>query len=266
MKRLRIAQTARWVAAGIVIYLAALVVTLPAAFLAWSVARASNGTIVIGGASGTLWHGRGELHIHGTAPPLYLGKIEWSIDPWWLAAGRAQIVLDAQGPGTSAHTAVRWGGGRLVITGLDAVLPAHWASAIYGPAGFFAPTGELRVSAGHIEIDHGGLHGDAEILWNGAGGRFTGIPQLGDYRLALNGQGETAILGLSTLAGSLELTGKGQWRVTGDGQINFKGTAAARADHAQLGPLLETFGRDLGDGRRPLTFSTRAPLVTLLGL
>jgi len=252
-----------YVALGVLSYVLFLLVGLPAAWMSWAVARASAGAVTIASPTGSFWRGHGQLHAGTTQS---LGRLEWRIHPLSLVTGHIGIGLNAAGPGTEARAELNVGRHRMVIEELQAAVPAQLAGAVYAPAAFFLPTGQLRLSTARLELSPAGLNGDAQVLWNGAGGRFTGGTSLGDYRIDLQGQGQTANIRLSTVRGSLELTGTGQWRVLGDGELRFNGSARATADAAQLEPLLAALGRDQGGGRRALSFTSRVPLVQMLGL
>lgn len=248
---------------GLLSYLVFLLATLPAAWLSWAVARVSNGAVAITAPSGTFWRGHGELQAGASQS---LGRLEWSVNPLWLVTGQLRVGLRAGGPGTEAHADLHVRPySSFVIEELQATFPAQLTSLVYGPAAFFTPTGKLRLTTARLELSRTGLNGDAQVLWQGAGGRFTGNTSLGDYQIDLEGKGETANIRLSTVRGDLELTGGGQWRTTGDGDLRFSGIARPRSDPAQLEPLLAALGRDQGGGRRALSFSSRVPLVQLLG-
>lgn len=254
----------RYVGVGLLSYLIFLIVFLPASWLAWGAARLSQGTIHIGTPRGTVWYGRGELQLHGVLGAQSLGELQWRVNPLWLVLGRLQLAVRGLGSpdGTAELQVARR---RMQVESLQTTLPAQLAGLVYAPAGFFAPTGQLQVSAPALKLDADGLHGNAEVLWRGAGGRFTGDTSLGDYRIALEGRGETAAIKLDTVNGRLELAGTGQWRVAGDGEIRFTGHALPRSDAAQLEPLLNALGRNQGGGRRAISFVSRVPLLHLLG-
>ena len=253
-----------YIGLGLLSYLIFLVVFLPAGWLAWGAARLSQGTVYIGTPQGTVWSGRGDLQIHGALGSQSLGNLQWRVNPLGLVLGRLQVRLRGLGSGdgeAELQVARRY----MQVESLRVTLPVQIAGLVYAPAGFFAPTGQLQLDVPQLEVNASGLHGNATVLWRGAGGRFTGDTSLGDYRIELDGRGETAGIKLSTVTGRLELTGTGQWRVAGDGDLRFTGHAVAKSDAAQLEPLLNALGRDQGGGRRPITFASRVPLVQLLG-
>jgi general secretion pathway protein N len=262
----RLKRVAGYVVFGLVLYLVFLIATAPAFLLAEAAARLSNGTLTLAAPRGTLWGGTGELYAGVPATGIReLGTLRWQVNPLWLFIGRAQLRLELNGA-TQGQASMRLSRKHLNVQELSAVFPAHLVSLVYPPAAFFAPTGTIELRAPSIDLSREGLVTATEVQWQGAGGRFTGATGLGDYRIELNGRGETATIRLTTLRGNLDLNGEGQWRLTGDGDLQFTGTAAARAGATELEPLLQALGRDLGGGRREIRFNSRVPLVRQLGL
>jgi hypothetical protein len=252
---------------GLVLYLLFLIATVPAVWLAEAAARLSSGVIMLATPRGTFWGGTGELHAGGAATGVrHLGTLQWRVNPLWLFAGRAQLTLQLDGPAARGQASLRIGRQQINVQDLATTLPAQLLALVYPPVAFFAPTGTIEVKAPNIELSREGLVAVVDAQWQGAGGRFTGSTGLGDYRVELTGRGETATFRLTTLRGNLELTGEGQWHVTGDGDVQFVGIATPRGDAAQLEPLLKAMGPDLGNGRREIRFNTRVPLVRQLGL
>lgn len=263
-KRLR--RAAAYLLLGLVLYVAFLLATAPAVWLAEAAARFTNGLVSLVNPQGTLWHGRAELYAGGRALGLrHLGTLQWRFNPLWLFLGRAKLDLDLTGADTRAHGTIRTGLRRLNASELLVTAPAHMVSLVYPAAMFFAPTGTIELRAPSLELSHDGLVTDADVRWQGAGGRFTGAAPLGDYRIELHGQGDTAKIRLTTLGGRLALNGEGEWRVTGDGDLRFVGTAAPNSDAEQLEPLLRQLGRDVGGGRRELRFNAQLPIVRRMG-
>ena len=74
--------------------------------------------------------------------------------------------------------------------------------------------------------------------------RLSSLRPIGSYQLKLSG-GEAVALDLSTLEGSLRLSGSGQWV---GGRLRFNGEASAAPGlEAQLANLLNIIGRRQGD-------------------
>lgn len=260
-------QIALFIGLGLILYLLFLLAAAPAVWLAEGATRVSSGLVILARPSGTVWSGTGELHAGSAASGVrQLGTLHWRINPLWLLLGRAQFALELDGPTTRGQAAVRLARRSVQLDGIDATLPANIAGLVYAPAAFFDPSGTIKLRSPEIVLNADGLTANVEVLWQGAGGRFTGPGSLGDYRIDLTGTGATANIKLSTLRGDLELTGQGQWQVAGDGTLRFVGSALPRGDTTKFEPLLRTLGRDLGGGRREIRFNGRFPLVKQLGL
>lgn len=262
----RLKPAAGYIVLGIVLYLAFLIVTAPAALLAKAVETFSD-SIQLSKTSGTLWHGSAQLHAGTQATGVRdLGRLQWNVKPWWLFVGRVQIGIELDGTNVRGRTQVGVSWNRRALDGLDASLPASLVSLVYAPAAFFEPTGTIDVRATSAELSADGLNANIEAHWRGAGGRFTGPGSLGDYRIDITGNGPKATIRLSTQSGTLDLNGQGTWNVVGDGAIQFTGRAQPHGDTANLEPLLRALGRDLGGGQRQIRFNARIPLVKQLGL
>jgi general secretion pathway protein N len=253
----------RWAiyaALGAACYLLFLIATLPAAWLSWGIARLSEGDVILAGVEGSVWRGGATLLLPHLGPSA-LGRLEWSVQPLALLAGRLQYRLRLDGTDAQARATLIPGLRRLGVRGLEAAAPAGFVARVYAPASLFAPTGQVRLVCPELELGRNGMHGTAELTWENAGGRFTGAAPLGDYRLELVASGERASLTLRTLRGDLELSGAGEWRLEGtEGRLQFSGSAVPRARRGELEPLLATLGPDLGGGRRAFGFTAHAPL------
>lgn len=263
-KRLR--RAAGYLILGALLYVAFLLATAPAMWLAEAAGRFTNGIVSLTNPQGTLWYGRAELYAGGRAlGRRHLGTLQWRFNPLWLLLGRANLDLDLNGAQARVRGTIRTGWRYLHASELLVTAPAHLVALFYPAAAFFAPTGTIELRAPNVELSHDGLTTDADVRWQGAGGRFTGASPLGDYRIELHGQGELAKIRLTTLAGRLTLNGEGEWHVTGNGEMRFVGTAAPNGDREQLEPLLRQLGRDLGGGRRELRFNAQLPIVREMG-
>lgn len=260
-------RVAGYVGLGVALYLVFLAASAPAAWLAEAAARLSNGLVTLARPNGTLWRGAGELHAGGVASGVrHLGTLHWRVNPLWLLIGRVYVRLELDGSATRGRAAVRLAHRHFEVRELSAALPANIVGLLYAPAAFFEPSGTIELHAPAVELSAAGLKTNLEVQWQGAGARFAGPASLGDYRIDVNGNGDTAAIRLTTLRGELELTGQGQWQVTGNGALRFTGTATPRGGVAKLEPLLRPLGRDLGGGRREIRFNATFPLVEQLGL
>lgn len=255
-----------YVVAGLALYLVFLVASAPASWVAWALARSGQKVVALADPRGTVWRGEAELYAGGPANTQRLGRLRWRLLPLRLFLGRVALDVGVADGGIQARLIVERGPGTLALEELDATLPVQLAGLFYAPALFVAPTGTLELRSTALALARDGLTGDAQAVWRGAGGRFTGPTSLGDYRLDVSGQGERATLRVSTVRGDLQVNGNGEWRVGGDGHLRFAGAAQPGGDVARLEPLLRPLGPDRGGGRRDLRFETRLPLPRMLGL
>ncbi len=242
------------------LYLIFLIVTAPTAWIAWTLVRFSHGVVSLNESQGTVWRGQGDIVIHdASSPPRRLGTARWSINPLWLFAGQVQMHTALSGPGTDVDAILRFGYRRLVLSDVSASFPAQLLAEFYGPAGLINPSGQVRVSAKEFTLKRGDARGNAIIQWQGASSSLSSVQPLGDYRLSLDGHGNSAILQLETVSGALSVSGQGQWQVT-SGQFQFNGAAKPVAQAAELEPMLRLFGPDTGNGKRLFSVNSRFPI------
>jgi len=85
--------------------------------------------------------------------------------------------------------------------------------------------------------------GQAELTAIAMSSRLSTLKPMGSYRITLKG-GDSTALEVTTLEGSLQLSGSGQWVGT---RLRFQGTASAAPEHeAALANLLNIIGRREG--------------------
>lgn len=251
---------------GLLLYVAFLVASAPAAWVGWAIARSDQRSVALAQPHGTVWRGEADLYAGGPTNFQRLGRVRWRALPLRLFLGRVAVDVGIAEGDLQGRLVVQRSPGRLTVEDLSATLPVNVAGLFYAPALFFAPTGTLELRSERLSLARDALAGEVRAQWRGAGGRFTGSKSLGDYRIDLNGEGERASLRLSTVSGDLNLSGRGEWRVSGNGELRFTGTAQPQGDAARLEPLLRAIGPDRGGGRRDLRFNTQMPLAHLLGL
>ena len=251
-----------YAALGVSLYVIFLLATLPAAWLAWAINKYSNGALILSQPTGSVWRGSAELL--SRYPPSQaqaLGRTEWRINPLWLAAGRVRIKAQTLGSRIQGRGLVQLTPGTVRLQETRLAIPASLASQFYAPASLASLKGNFSIDISDLRLDNDGLQGQVEVRWLDAGSALSPVQPLGDYRVTLVGKGKTANINLNTVSGDLELSGRGIWNVTGNGQVRFNGTASPRNRAKELEPMLKLLGRDLGGGRRLLKLNTRITLV-----
>jgi len=241
---------------GIGFYSVFLVITAPAVWMAWTLVRFSHGIVSLNQAEGSVWRGRGDLVIHNaSSPPQRLGAVRWSLNPLSLLAGQVRSHVVLSGPGTEVDGVVHLGYRHFAFSDFKASFPAQLVAAFYGPAALLSPSGQVRVSTKEFALGRAGARGNAIVQWQGAGSSLSSVQPLGDYRLSMEGSGNTTALQLETVSGDLALSGQGQLH-TESGQLRFNGVAKPVAHAAELEPLLRLVGPDHGGGQRYLIINT----------
>jgi len=250
-----------YVLTALLLYAVFLVVTMPATWMGTALTRLSGGAAGLQRATGSFWHGSGDLAVRTGAPQALQTHLSWSIQPYWLLAGRLQARLEASGD-VDAHATIRLGYRSVDIRDCRGSFPAGTASAVYFPLTLASLTGRVQFSAERLAIDSGGAHGALEIKWLDAGSRMGGMADLGDYRLMLTGQGAAVSILADTQRSEVQLNAKGDWQIQGDGMLNVDGTLAPGSREAALTPLLTLLNaRRSGNA---YTFSVRTPLPSPL--
>lgn len=251
-KTLKTPRVVAYVLLGLLAFAIFLIVAAPASLLGDAVARASRETIVITGTSGSVWHGSGDLEMRPvSSPPLRIGRLDWTINPLWLVAGKIDVNVSLTGSGAALTGAARIGFGSLALRNLKATLPAQLVPVFYAPAELIGPRGKIEVSAPALAWStKDGVTGNAVVLWLDVATSFSAVRPLGDYRLSL---GEGGVLKLDTLRGDLRLTGHGTLDNTVGG-VRFSGQASAAGRASELAEVFKLLGPGPDAGPRPFHF------------
>ena len=225
----------------------------PARWLAAAVHDASSQRLRLDDAQGTLWSGSAWLTLTGGAGSLDAStlpsRLIWSLQP---GMGVVNVQLSSHcclAQPLSARLEPRWGGAQLLIADGRSSWPAPLLSGLGTPFNTIAPEGQLALSTRGLSLSwvEGRLQlaGVAELDLQELASRLSSLRPAGSYRLSLVG-GTTPQLSLSTLQGSLQLSGSGQWV---GGRLRFEGVASSAPEHqAALSNLLNIIGRR--DGAR----------------
>lgn len=224
-------------AVGVLAYLVALVVTLPASWISRALERASAEKLLLRAPAGTLWSGRARLYARArSGPPLELGELRWKATWTSLFAGKLATDVAFGDAGRPVHLEVTPFG--VTVQGLDLVLPARVLSTFVPGLDTVGPEGVLRLRSDSLRVEDDSILGLAEIEWRQV--RFSRTPglDLGSHVARLRGGGSKVDIDLGTLEGPLRLSGSGTW----DLKAGLKGAGAAEHG-AQVSPELAPFLR-----------------------
>ena len=249
----------RWAWAGAGLGLAlALVTQAPAHWLTHAIEQATGERVLLPDAQGTVWNGsarwvlnEGPLNMARTT--VLPTRVTWQLGP--------RIDLDHLRLALSATVAsacctpqpVRvdispmWRGVRVQVSDHTSHWPANWLEGLGTPWNTVQPEGQMQLQTTQLQWSQQGnteqLQGQAELQMQQFGTRLSTLRPLGTYRVHLQG-GETMAITLSTLEGSLQLSGNGQLL---HGRVHFSGEATAAPDaEAALSNLLNILGQRQG--------------------
>jgi len=253
-----------YLAAGLCGYALFLLITLPAYWADWLLSRATRTAIGIQQTEGTLWNGTGTLVIRNAGAEQTPTRIAWSLQPLWLFTGKLQARLSSR-DGAPLNATIRIGYRHLSISDVDVAVPASMLSAINPAVDLFAPSGRLQISAPQATLTSAGLEGGMQLTWLGAGARMSGMNEIGDYRLVVNGRGATAELRIETLRGDVGVTAQGEWQARGEGLVRLTGNIAPGNREPTLRPLLAMLNAQNNNGQYSWTLNSRLSLTEFFG-
>lgn len=241
-----------WAFGGIAAGLAAaLVLFAPAQWVANRVQRATDGQVLLQEARGTVWNGSARLVLTGGAGSSDRAAlptpVQWRLRPGLLALN-VQLHSECCTP-TPIVLRVRPGWTRVQAAVGDS--RSQWPAALL--TGLGTPWNTLQLE-GDLVLQTRGLAldwvsgrlavaGSAELTAQRVSSRLSTLRPMGSYQLTLTG-GAVPSLQLTTLEGSLQLTGSGQWVGS---RLRFTGEATAAPEReAALSNLLNIIGRRNG--------------------
>ena len=215
--------------------MAALIATVPAAWVARGVERASAQKLQVRSPEGSLWSGSGRLYaVQRSGPPIDLGDLRWKTV--WSALFTGKLAADASLGGGTRSTHIEVSPAGTTIRNLDVTLPASVLASLVPGLDAVGPQGTLRIRSESQRLEAGSILGLAEIEWRQA--RLARAPglDLGSHVARLRGGGKKVDIELATLGGPLRLSGSGTW--TPEAGLTLSGMA----EHdAQPTPALATF-------------------------
>jgi len=238
----------RWTAPawGLGVFVAALIVLAPATLIDARLQRASDGRLRIASAEGTVWSGAGWIEIRDAQGRAGVARrLAWRVLPGSLPRGHlvAEVELDhAAGP-----FPVTLSLSRIQIADAAINLPAAALGLGLPRLAPLRLTGDVLVDIPRLSLERDRVDGDATLQWRAAGSALTPISPLGEYEVRFKAVGSAVHAALTTLAGPLQLEGKGTW--SNGAPPSFLATARVPAQHReQLSPLFRLIAVERGAG------------------
>ena len=230
--------------------------TAPASFIGARARDESQGRVHFDDARGTLWSGSMRALVESPGGPIAFERIAWRLVPARLMEGRLAFDVSVDSPDARASVQVLRGWSEWEARNGSAHIDARLLPAFSPLMAAWRPEGAISITADDVRWDERQLHGPVTIEWRDAGVALSEVKPLGGYRLALQGLGATAKIALTTLAGPLEMSGSGEWKLPRE--VVFTGEARAQgASAAALEPLLNLMGPKRPDAARSIEVRIR---------
>ena len=242
--------------------LCAIVLNMPAQWLASGLNELTQGQFQLQEAQGSVWQGSGKLVLTGgtgSRDALALpGRIDWQLNfslnennlPSLNAAFKAACCMPQA---VKLHVTPLQSGRALQLQVEDhrSDWPAQWLSGLGAPWNTLQPEGALVLETQQWGLQWGRhetkILGRLNLTAYNLSSKLSTLKPMGTYQLSLASDSANAThpqLNLSTQSGSLLLSGQGKWQGT---QFQFRGEASAVPEHADaLSNLLNIIGRRQG--------------------
>ena len=240
----------------------AVLVHLPAQWLAQVVSRATQEQVQLQEAQGSVWQGSGKLVLtggEGSRDALALpGRLHWQTNLAFNGVQWPQFNLNlnaaccmTQTLNLSVQAAEPVGLWQLQINDHRSQWPAHLLSGLGAPWNTLQPEGNLVLETKqlrvHFQNSKTWLQGGLTLTAENMSSKLSTLQPMGTYQIQLGGSSspnDMPSLTLSTQSGSLLLSGQGQWQGS---RLQFRCEASAVPEHAEaLSNLLNIIGRRQG--------------------
>ena len=242
--------------------LMALLIHLPAQWLAQALVKASLGQVQLQEVQGSVWQGSGKLVLtggEGSRDALALpGRINWQTSISLNASNRPQFnfslnaaccMTQAVRLSLQATEGLRvW---QLVVDDHQSQWPAHLLSGLGAPWNTLQPEGTLKLQTKQLKVNFQSqpswLQGAITLTAENMSSKLSTLKPMGTYQINLevaSAANPLPSLSLTTQSGSLLLSGQGQWQGS---RLQFRGEASAVPEHAAaLSNLLNIIGQRQG--------------------
>ena len=229
----------------------AVVLFAPARWLSAVINQASAGQVRLIEPRGTVWNGSARLLLTGGSgsrdSAALPGHVDWRLRPGWLALNFQLTAACCTPAPLQARLSPGWSASVLQLADGTSQWPAALLAGLGTPWNTVKAEGSLRLMTQGLSMtwNEGRMvvAGRAELTAIAMSSRLSTLKPMGSYRITLNG-GDSTALEVTTLEGSLQLSGSGQWV---GARLRFQGMASAAPEHeAALANLLNIIGRREG--------------------
>jgi general secretion pathway protein N len=236
---------------GAAAYIAFLVATVPARFVAARILDATRGAVQLLDPAGTLWSGDARAVVATPSGTIAVDRIQWRFLPSRLAALRIAFDAKATLSGLDAALEIGRGPSTWDVRDLRAVGDVAALSALSPLVAAWRPEGRFSLAAPSFSWNDSRANGDARLEWTGAALALSEVRPLGHYLAVVHAESGPARVVVTTLDGPLRVAGQGS--IAPAGRFEFSGDARAEgANAAALDPLLNLIGPRRADGSRAL--------------
>ncbi|SAK42133.1 general secretion pathway protein N [Caballeronia calidae] len=251
----RIRQTLPAIFVMLISVAGTLLVMMPAAWIVPQFSKATGGHVNLVDPAGSLWHGSATLMLaagsDGAGATLLPGRIEWTTSFLPLFTGRVHMTMRQTEAMPDAVVVDATTRGAMVTAGQIAV-PAALLAGLGAPFNTLDFDGSVRLSWTEFRLLKRNAYGQVVVTLDDMASRVSRVKPLGSYRVALQAQGASATIDLSTSKGPLMLNGNGS---LSQGSTSFQGTATAAPEQREnLAGLLNLLGRHTDPDTVALTF------------
>ena len=238
--------------AALIVFVLTFIMFLPAVFITPHAEEKSSERYTLADVHGTVWEGSAIVvskpDKNGNQLPLVPGRFFWHISPM-LLLGQVSLKIDNTETLTEPITIVgswyQWH-----INPSSMRLNAEQLSLLGAPFNTLRLSGDVLMSWQELQVNlqakQINIIGLIQIDFKKIASALSPIKPLGEYQLTMEWLSQQAKINLNTLAGPLQLHGKGIFQ---QGRLQFSGVAYADAGkEKQLSLLLNLLGRPLADG------------------
>ena len=229
----------------------ALVFFAPASWLGAGLSGVSQGRLQLVEARGTVWTGSARLVLtggsgsrDGAALP---SRLNWKLRPAW---GGVKLQLNAPcctPEPLQARVRIGWGTQELELGNATSTWPAAILAGLGTPWNTVQAEGSLELTTQALVVKRFegrlSLAGNAQLRALDVSSRLSTVRPMGSYQLLLSGAAAPT-LALSTLSGTLQLSGTGNWVGS---RLRFSGVASVEPEMVDaFTNLLNIIGRRQG--------------------